>query len=132
MTNARKRTIGTVLLALFFASGALICLLTILALAFPGSFLEAIWRLKPDARVQFQEIGRGTSIALMTLVGIACGLSAIGLARRAQWGRRLAIIVLAVNLIGDSLNALLRQDPKTLIGLPIGGSMIWYLSRVRR
>jgi hypothetical protein len=120
------------LLVLFFAAGALICLVTILALAFPGGFLEAIWRLKPGARVQFQEIGRGTSIALMVLVGIACGLSAIGLARCAQWGRWLAIAVLAVNLIGDSLNALLRHDPKTLIGLPIGGLMIWYLSRARR
>ena len=36
------------------------------------------------------------------------------------------------NLIGDSLNAWLRHDPKTLIGVPIGGLMIWYLSRLRR
>jgi hypothetical protein len=88
--------------------------------------------LKPEARVQFQEIGRGTSIVLMTLVGTACGLSAIGLARYAQWGRWLAVAVLVINLVGDSLNALLRHDPKTLIGLPIGGLMIWYLSRLRR
>ena len=115
MTNARKRTLGTVLLVLFFAAGALICLVTMLALTFPGSFLESIWRFKPEARVQFQEIGRGVSIALMATVGVACGLSAIGLARNAQWGRRLAIAVLVVNLIGDSLNALLRHDPKTLI-----------------
>lgn len=63
----------------------------------------------------------------MAVVGVACGLSAIGLARNAEWGRRLAIGVLTVNLIGDSLNALLRHDPRTLIGLPIGGLMIWYL-----
>jgi len=61
------------------------------------------------------------------VVGVACGLSAIGLARNAEWGRRLAIGVLTVNLIGDSLNALLRHDPRTLIGLPIAGLMIWYL-----
>jgi hypothetical protein len=132
VTDARKQTLGTVLLVLFFGAGALICLVTIFALAFPGGFLESIWRLKPEARVQFQEIGRGTSIALMTAVGIACGLSAIGLARHAQWGRLLAIAVLVVNLIGDSLNALLRHDPKTLIGLPIGGLMIWYLLIGRR
>ena len=120
------------MLVLFFAAGALICLVTMLTLAFPGSFLELIWRFKPEAPVQFQEIGRGVSIALMATVGVACGLSAIGLARNAQWGRRLAIAVLAVNLIGDSLNALLRHDPKTLIGLPIGGLMIWYLLALRR
>jgi hypothetical protein len=27
------------------------------------------------------------------------------------------------------LNSLLRHDPKTLIGLPIGALMIWYLVR---
>jgi len=107
-------------------------LITILALAFPGSFLEATWRLKPNARIQFLEIGRGASMGLMTLIGLACGLTAIGLARSAEWGRRLGIGILYVNLIGDSLNAWLRHDPKTLIGVPIGGLMIWYLSRLRR
>ena len=124
--------IGTVLLVIFFAAGALICLITLLALAFPGSFLEIIWQLKPNARVQFLEIGRRASIALMATVGAACGLSAIGLARDAEWGRQLAIVVLSVNIIGDLLNALLRQDPKTLIGLPIGGLLLWFLLRARR
>jgi hypothetical protein len=132
VTNARNRSVATVLLVLFFAAGALICLVTILALAFPGGFLDSIWRLKPEARVQFQEIGRGASIALMTLVGVACGLSAIGLARDAQWGRWLAIAVLVINVVGDSLNALLRHDLKTLVGLPIGSLMILYLLIIRR
>jgi hypothetical protein len=70
-----------------------------------------------------------TSVALMAIVGAACGLAAVGLAKNAEWGRRLAIGVLAVNLVGDSLNALLRHDPRTLIGLPIGGLMILYLTK---
>jgi hypothetical protein len=119
------------LLVIFFAAGALICLVTMLALAFPGGSLEPIWRLRPDARVEFQKIGNW-SVGLMAVVGVACGLSAIGLAKNAEWGRRLAIGVLTVNLIGDSLNALLRHDPRTLIGLPIGGLMIWYLVKKRR
>ena len=119
------------LLVIFFAAGALVCLVTMLALAFPGGFLEPIWRLKPEARVDFQKIG-SASVALMAVVGGACGLSAAGLARNAEWGRRLAIGVLTVNLIGDLLNALLRHDPRTLIGLPIGGLMILYLVKKRR
>ena len=111
---------------IFFGAGALICLVTMLALAFPGGFLEPIWRLKPERRVEFQELGRW-SVALMAVVGAACGLAAIGLAKNAEWGRRLAIGILVVNLLGDSLNAFLRHDPRTLIGLPIGGLMIWYL-----
>ncbi len=130
--NQNRRPVGIILLVIFFAAGALICSIIILALAFPGSFLESIWQLKPEARIKFLEIGRGASIALMALVGVACSSAAIGLARNADWGRRLAIAVLVANLIGDSLNALLRHDPMTLIGLPIGGLMIWYLCKVRR
>jgi hypothetical protein len=125
----RRRSLGTILLMVFFAAGAVICLITMFSLVFPGSFLESIWRLKPEARTQFQEIGNGASIALMAVVGVACGLTAVGLARNAEWGRRLAIGILTVNLVGDSLTAFLRHDPKTLIGLPIGGLMILYLLR---
>ena len=130
--NQRRQPAGIILLIIFFAAGAVVCLITILALAFPRGFLEPIWRLKPDAHVQFLEIGRGLAVALMIMVGTACGLSAIGLARSAEWGRRLAIGVLCVNLIGDSLNAYFRHDLKALIGLPVGGLMIWYLLRLRR
>jgi uncharacterized membrane protein (UPF0136 family) len=124
----RHRSLGITLFIIFFAAGAVICLVTMLALAFPGGFLESIWRLKPEARVQFQQVGNW-SIALMASVGAACGLAALGLARNAEWGRRLAIGVLTVNLVGDTLNAILRHDPITLIGLPIGGLLIWYLMR---
>ena len=127
--NQQRLFVGTALLVIFFAGGALICLLVVLALAFPGSSLDSIWRLKPETETQFRQMGGSTSIALMTLVGAACGLAAIGLARNAEWGRRLAIGVLTVNLIGDSLNAWLRHDLKTLIGLPIAGLMIVYLLR---
>ena len=119
------------MLVIVFAAGAVISLVTMLALAFPGGFLEPIWRLKPEARVDFQQIGNW-SIALMGVVGVACGLAAVGLARQAEWGRRLAIGILTVNLIGDTLTAILRHDPITLIGLPIGGLMIWYLVRKGR
>ncbi len=125
--NLKCRSLGTILLIIFFAAGASVCLVTMLALAFPGSLLESIWRLKPEEHTQFQQMGSGAAIALMAVVGVACGSAAIGLARNAEWGRRLAIAVLAVNLIGDSLNAWLRHDPKTLIRLPIGGIMIVYL-----
>jgi hypothetical protein len=119
--------LGIKLLVVFFAAGALICSLVMLALAFPGGMLEPIWRLRPDARTDFEEIGTW-AMAIMAAVGAACGLSAFGLARGAEWGRRLAICVLTVNLVGDAFNAVFRGDVRTLIGLPIAGVMIWYLS----
>jgi hypothetical protein len=101
-----------------------------LALAFPGGILEPIWRLRPDARNDFQELGHW-AIVLMAAVGAACGLAAFGLARGAEWGRRIAIAVLTVNLVGDMFNVVFRGDMRTLIGVPIAGLMIWYLTRLR-
>src|SRR3954453_13433156 len=125
-----RRPIPILLLIVFFASGAMICIVVMLALAFPGSFLDSIWRLRPDARADFDDIG-DWSVALMAGVGAALGLAAFGLARGAEWGRRLALGVLTVNLVGDLVNAVFRGDLRTLIGLPIGGLMIWYLSSRR-
>ena len=127
MTQSR-RPIPILLLIVFFASGAMICIVVMLALAFPGSFLETIWRLRPDARADFQDIG-DWSVALMAGIGAALGLAAFGLARGAEWGRRLGLGILTVNLVGDVLNAVFRGDLRTVIGIPVGGLMIWYLSR---
>jgi hypothetical protein len=130
--NQKSRSVGRILFVAFFTTGGLISVIVMLALAFPGSDLESIWRLKPEARTQFHAIGRGISIGLMALVAGACGLAAVGLAKNAEWGHRVAIGVLAINLLGDSLNALLMRDPKTLIGLPIGVLMILYLVKTKR
>jgi hypothetical protein len=126
------RTVGRILLVIFFAAGALISLVVMLALVFPGTDLESVWRLKPEAQTQFQTIGRGASAALMAIVATGCGFAAVGLARNTEWGRQLAIGILTINLIGDSLNAWFMRDAKTLIGLPIGGLMILFLARTKR
>jgi hypothetical protein len=128
----RKRLpVGILLLILFFGAGALICALGMLALAFPGGAWEWVWTLRPDARDEFDEFGHW-SIVLMAAVGAACGLAAYGLARRAEWGRRVGIGVLTVNLIGDMFNAVFHGDPRTLIGVPIAGLMLWYLIKEGR
>jgi hypothetical protein len=71
------------------------------------------------------------SAGLMLAVSVACALSGRGLWIRAPWGHRMALGVLGVNLIGDAASALLRGDPRTLIGLPIGGGLIAYLLSAR-
>jgi hypothetical protein len=114
--------------AAFFAFGATMCVLTIALLVFPGTELDSLWRLNPDAHLAFQSIG-SWSIVLMVTVGIACLLAAIGLWRGVIWGTRIALIILSVNIAGDLSNALFRYDYRALIGLPIGTLMIFYLLR---
>ena len=111
----------------FFIFGTTMCLLTIVLLAFPDS---SLWRVNPEAQRAFAA-HQAWACALMTVVGAACASAAIGLARRAEWGRRLAMAIIAINLVGDLIGAALRHDPRPLIGLPIAGAMLWLLGRLR-
>jgi hypothetical protein len=120
------RPIGLTLLATFFGAGALMSSLSAAALVFPGSWLEPMWRLNPAARVEFARLGRW-AVLLMLVVALACGAAAVGVWTGRRWGQRLAVGVLGCNLLGDLLNALVRGDRRTLIGLPIGGAMLVYL-----
>jgi uncharacterized membrane protein (DUF2068 family) len=119
------------LLALFFAFGTSMCLLTAVLLFIPGTPLDSLWRFNPEAQSAFQSLGKA-SILLMLSVGTGCAFAAIGLWRDRPWGTWVALIILSVNILGDLLNAFARHDIRTLIGLPIGGAMIIYLVRVRK
>jgi hypothetical protein len=126
------RPLGIVLLTLFFELGALLAALAAASLLTSGGPLEPIWRLNPPARAALAGLG-SWGIVLMTAVALGCGGAALGLWTGRRWGHRLATGVLAVNLMGDTANALFRGDWRTLIGLPIGGLLLAYLwsERVR-
>ena len=106
------------------------CTLAIVLLIFPGSPLDSLWTLNPDARVAFQSLGKA-AIWLMFVVGAGCTFAAIGLWRRSVWGIRIALVIVSLNIFGDLLNAVLRHDYRALIGLPVGGAMIFYLARYK-
>jgi hypothetical protein len=56
--------IGMKLFAMFFAFGTCMCALTVVLLLFPGTALESLWRLNPEAHAVFQSIG-SLSVLLM-------------------------------------------------------------------
>ena len=104
------------------------CALAVVLLLFPGSALDSLWRLNPDAQAAFQSFG-SWSFVLMLIVGTACLFAAVGLWRGTVSGTRLALTILSLNMIGDLANTLLRHDYRALIGLPVGVAMILFLVR---
>ena len=123
--SARRPT-GLTLLSVFFAAGTIPSTATAVALAWPGAWSEQMWRLKPEAPSDFASLGPA-AIPLMLLVALACGAAAAGLWTRQRWGYWTAVGLLTLNLIGDALNAILRSDWRTLIGVPIGAAILAYL-----
>jgi hypothetical protein len=118
-------------MSLFFVFGALMSGLTAFLLLVPGSPIEPLWRFNSKAREGFAGMGFWGPL-LMTLVCLACMTATIGLWRCTRWGLWTAVCILAINLIGDTSNTVVTGDLRALIGLPIGGLMIWYLMKQRR
>ena len=121
-----RRPIGLTLLVAFFIFGSVMAALAFLGLLVAHGPLEPMWRLNRQAQVGLLELG-GWGLLLMLVVTIVCALTAVGLARRARWGHRLAVSAIALNLLADVFNAVVLGDLRTLIGVPIGGAVLWYL-----
>src|SRR5450432_92517 len=112
------------MLKFFAAFGASMCTLTVFLLLIPGTALDSLWRLNPDAHAAFQGIGKAAFLTMLP-VGIACAFASVGLWRKKRRGVWLALVNLALNIAGDLVNAIMRHDYRALIGLPIGGTMIF-------
>jgi len=123
---SERRTAGVTALAVFFGTGAAIAFVAAVSLASPGGWLEPIWRLNPRARAAFAGLGPWASV-MLAVVGLACLAASIGLARRRKWGHRIAIALVATNLVGDSVNAAFGIEPRAIIGIPIAVALLAYL-----
>jgi Predicted membrane protein (DUF2127) len=126
--TSQSRSAGMTAISFFFVFGATMSGLAAVMLLFPGSRLEPLWKLNPQAREGFAAMG-SWAVVLMAVVCVSCAAAAFGLWRRKRWGFWTAITILSINLAGDAGNAFFAHDWRTLIGLPIGGTMIWYLLR---
>jgi len=126
----KARPFGVIALVLLFAVGTCASFISAVSLAFPGSFLEPIWDLNPNARAGFTRIG-AAAIVLMIAVCIACISTTVGLWLGRRWGYWLAVVMLVVNLCGDAVNVITGIEPKAFIGIPIVGVILAYLLRKR-
>ena len=129
-TKSATRPLGIVALTVLFIFGTIASFVSFVALLFPGSFLKSIWKLNPRAHQGFATMGRW-AIVLMCVVCLACALTAVGLWCGARWGYWLAVVMLAVNLLGDVANVLLLKERKALIGVPIVVVILIFLKSQR-
>jgi hypothetical protein len=119
---------GLTAMAVFLVFGATMATLAGITLLFPGSFLDPIWRLNPEAGEQLRQLGRGIGIAFLGL-GAAMVAAAIGWIKRRFWGWALAVIIIASQVLGDLVNALRGEFLKGAVGVVIAAALLAYLIR---
>lgn len=128
MSEFLKRPRGISALSIFFLAGALISLAASASLLFADSFIEPMWRFNPRAHKQLSDLGPWAAV-LLFVVSISCAMAAIGLWRRAAWGYKIAVSLIAINLIADVANTLIGTEPRAIVGVPIALSILIYMFR---
>jgi hypothetical protein len=113
-------------LSIFFIAGAAISLTASVSLLYPNSFLDSIWRLNPRAHQNLSSLGLW-SVVLLTTVSGFCAAAGIGLWRQRRWGYWVAVVLIAINLIGDITNVVFGTEPRAMVGVPIAAALLWYL-----
>lgn len=97
-------------------------------LLWPGSRLDRAWVLNPDAYGTLRALGRLIGIPFLAL-SAALLISGVGWFKRRAWGWRLAVAIIAIQLLGDGVNAFEGHFARGATGLAIAGALLFYLFR---
>jgi len=119
---------GFTAIGLFLFFGALMAGLAAATLLWPGTALDRIWALNPAAYAQLAPRGKIVG-ALFLPLSAALGCAGIGWFRRRLWGWRLAVGIIAIQVIGDIVNCVRGDFLRGGIGVVIAGALLFYLLR---
>ena len=120
------RGISAVGIFLFF--GCLMVSLAGMTLVWPGTLVDRMWALNPCAYNELAPCGKAVGIPFL-LLGVTLAVAGTGWFKRRLWGWRLAVAIIATQLLGDLADVLLGRVVEGAIGVAIAGALLFYLLR---
>lgn len=102
--------------------------LAAITLLWRGTGLDRIWALNPTAHAQLAPRG-GTVGGLFLLLGAALATAGIGWFRCRLWGWRLAVAIIATQVLGDVVNCVRGDWLRGGTGVVIAGALFLFLLR---
>jgi hypothetical protein len=123
---------GFVAMGIFLFFGATMAGLAATTLLWRGTVLDRAWMLNPKIYRQLSPFGSKLGILLLIL-SAALLMSGIGWFRRRRWGWRLAVAIIATQVLGDIINLVRGDWLRGGTGVVIAGALLMYLlsSRIR-
>jgi hypothetical protein len=97
-------------------------------LIWPRSIFDRAWVLNAAAYAQLAPFGKKIGVAFM-LLGAILAIAGAGWFKRRVWGWRLAVAVIATQVVGDLANAFLGDIVRGVIGFVVAGALLFYLLR---
>jgi hypothetical protein len=117
---------GFAAIGVFLFFGASMASLAATTLLLPGTPLDRAWILNPTAYKQLSPLGSKVGI-LFLLLAVLLVLSGVGWFRRRLWGWRLAVAIIATQVLGDITNLVRGDWLRGGTGFIIASALLLYL-----
>jgi hypothetical protein len=119
---------GFTAVGIFLFFGAIMASLAATTLFWRGTPLDRMWALNRAAHRQLAPLD-GTVGILFLLLGAALAAAGIGWFRRRIWGWRLAVAIIAIQVLGDAFNCVRGDWLRGGTGVVIAGALLLFLLR---
>lgn len=124
---------GFTAVGVFLFFGSSMAALAAFTLLFSGTHIDRVWKLNPAAYSQLLSHPHlfGSGFLLLSLALFAAGY---GWFRRYFWARKLAVVIISIQVLGNAVNCIRGDYGRGAMGLLIAGALLAYLlsSSVKR
>jgi hypothetical protein len=128
--SVRPLPSGFFAVGVFLFFGATMASYAAVTLLWEGTAFDRLWALNPTAYKQLSLLGARAGI-LFLILAFALAIAGVGWLRRRLWGWKLAVVIIALQVLGDFINCIRGDLPRGGIGVAIAGALLLFLLRPR-
>jgi hypothetical protein len=115
-------------IGVFLFFGASMASLAGTTLSWQGTVLDHVWTLNAPAYKQLSPLGKTIGIPFLVL-SAALAAAGVGWFGRRLWGWRLAVVIIATQVLGDLVSIFMGHFVKGATGATIAAALLLYLLR---
>jgi hypothetical protein len=128
MVLQTKSPKGIIAVGIFLFFAAMMASLAGTTLVWRDSILDRVWAINAPAYARLAPLGKTVGIPFL-LLGATLAVAGAGWFKRRLWGWRLAVAIIATQVLGDMVNAFMGHLVRGGVGFVIAGGLLVYLLR---